>query len=317
MPLPIEAPDVVIDSSTYPLTVYGSGRIARKYGCKLIFEVHDLWPLSPLELGGYPRWHPFIVVMQYAENYAYRNAHRVVSLLPKAREHMVHHGMSSEKFIYIPNGIHVSSWRLSDSLPEKHAKLLGKLKRDGKFIIAYTGAHGVANALQHLVKAAGILREHSEIHFILVGQGPEKETLKALAKYADLANVSFLPPIFKSAIPTLLSYMDAVYIGLKRNPLFRFGVCPNKLMDYMMAGKPIISAIEAGNDMVRDSGCGISIFAEDPHAIADAILNLSELSREQREEMGRRGHEYVKSHHDYAVLAKRFIEGIVIDRPNA
>jgi len=308
--IPLEKLELVIDSSTYPLTIYGANRIAKKYGAKLIFEVHDLWPLSPIELGGYPRWHPFIILMQWAENYAYRKAHRVVSLLPKAKEHMVSHGMSPEKFVYIPNGVDVSGWLLSNQMPEEHTQFLENLKQNGKFIICYAGAHGIANALQNIIKAAKLLKEYDKIHFLLVGQGPEKENLKLLASTEDLLNISFLPPVPKSSIPKLLSLMDAVYIGLKHEPLFRFGISPNKLMDYMMASKPVIYAIDAGNNLVADRGCGISVAPEDPRAIADAVLHLFEMSREDRDAMGRKGSEYVKSHHDYAMLANEFLERI-------
>ena len=307
---PIEKPDVVIDSSTYPLTIFGANKIARKYGAKLIFEVHDLWPLSPMELGGFSKWHPFIMVMQRAENYAYKNAHRVVSLLPKAKEYMISHGMPSDKFVYIPNGIDVSAWQLPDPLPEEHRRVLEKLKRNGKFIVGYAGAHGIANALQYFIKAAEMLKEQDKIHFLLLGQGPEKESLQVLAQEKKLKNIRFLPAITRTSIPTLLAAMDVLYIGWKCQPLYRFGISPNKLMDYMMAKKPVIHAIEAGNDLVAESGCGISVVPEDPKAIADAVLHLFEMSQEKRDAMGQKGHDYVKTHHDYSVLAQKFLKSL-------
>ena len=142
----------------------------------------------------------------------------------------------------------------------------------------------------------------------MVGQGPEKEDLQYLVKTKNLGNVSFLPSIPKTSIPALLAEMDAVYIGWNRNSLYRFGVSPNKLMDYMMAAKPVIHAIEAGNDLVAESGCGISVAPENPKAIADAVLHLFEMSQEERAAMGRQGSDYVKAHHDYSVLARKFLE---------
>ena len=308
--LPIAELDVVIDSSTYPLTVYGANKISKKYGAKLIFEVHDLWPLSPMELGGFSRWHPFIIVMQWAENYSYRNADRVVSLLPKAKEYMISHGMSPDKFVYIPNGIDVPGWRISESLPEEHRRLLEELKGNGKFIVGYTGAHGIANALQYFIKAAELLREQSEVHFLMVGQGPEKEALQSFVKTENLTNVSLLPPIFKASIPKLLASIDVAFIGAHREPLYRFGVSPNKLIEYMMAAKPVLCAIEAGNDLVVESGCGISVPPENPQAIADAIIQLTQLPEEERNAIGLKGHDYVKSQHDYVVLAKKYLEAL-------
>lgn len=307
--LPIKKPDIVIDSSPQPLTIYGANKIARSHVARLIFEVRDLWPLSPMELGGYSKYHPFIMVMQRAENYAYKNAHRVVSLLPKAKEHMIFHGMSPAKFVYIPNGIDVSSWQLSEALPEEHKNLLEELKRKGKFVIGYAGAHGIANSLQYLLKSAAIIEEYHNIHFLLVGRGPEKRALQLLAETEEIRNISFLPPVPKTCIPRFLTLIDIAFIGWNRSSLYRFGVSPNKLFDYMMAGRPVVHAIDAGNDLVAESGCGVSVPPENPQAIANAILYLFKMSPKERKAMGQNGREYVKTHHDYSVLAKKFLEG--------
>ena len=102
--------------------------------------------------------------------------------------------------------------------------------------------------------------------------------------------------------------MDALYVGLQRQPLFRFGVSPNKLMDYMMAAKPVIFAIEAGNDMVADADCGISIPPEDSSAIAEAAIKLSSLSKEELKKIGQRGKEYILKNNEYDVLSKKFLD---------
>jgi len=276
----------------------------------LIFEVHDLWPLTPIELGGMPKWHPFIVVMQIAEDFAYKHADKVISILPKALEYMVSRGLDPKKFVHIPNGIDISEWQpLNTQLPEEHKEAIYKLKKEGKFLVGYAGSFGVANALDYFVKSATYLK-NLPVVLVLIGQGPEKENLQKYVELNKLDNVIFLPPVSKNLIPLLLKEMDILYIGWRRNKLYRYGVSPNKLFDYMMAGKPIIHAIEAGNDLVKESGCGISIPPEDPIAIAEAIKKLIEMSPTEREEMGKRGREYVIKNHDYKVLAQKFLEAI-------
>lgn len=300
------SPNVVIASSTYPLDIYPAATLAKKAKAKLIFEVHDLWPLSPIELGGYSPYHPFMLLLQWAENYAYKHADKVVSMLPKAREHMVSHGMAPDKFIYVPNGINIDEWESEKgTIPDEHLNVITELKQKGNFLIGYAGAHGTANALHSLVDAAALVKDNP-ISVILVGHGPEKEALQQQANKLGLENIKFLPSINKSTIPHFLSLMDAVYIGLQKQSLFRFGVSPNKLMDYMMAAKPVIHAIEAGNDMVAESGCGISIPPEDPKALAEAMLKMTSLTNEERGVMGAKGKEYVLHNNDYRVLAKRF-----------
>jgi glycosyltransferase involved in cell wall biosynthesis len=299
--------DVVIASSTYPLDILPAHRIARSCRARLIFEVHDLWPLSPIELAGMSPRHPFIRLLQWTENYAYRHSDRVVSMLPNAAGHMRAHGMRDEKFCYLPNGIDVAEWEgETPELPAEHRALLTGLREKYGVLVGYAGAHGLANALDALLDAAATLRSQS-VAFVLVGQGPEKEDLQQKASDLGLANVFFLPAVPKRAVPALLSAMDMLYIGLKRASLFRFGISPNKLMDYMMAARPVIQAIEAGNDMVAESGCGISVPPEDPAAIARAIVQLASLSPGERDAMGRAGREYIRAHHDLQVLSQRFL----------
>lgn len=302
--------DIVIASSTYPLDIYPARFIAKKHKARIVFEVHDLWPLSPMELGNMSSWHPFIIAMQMAENYAYRYCDKVISMLPKAADHMIEHGMAMNKFSYVPNGIVSEEWQENDLVSiDPHQKILDQICNSGQFIVGYTGAHGIANALSSLIEAAELLK-NSSFCFVLVGQGPEKEQLQFMVAEKKLHNVVFLPAVPKRAVPGILNRMDVLYIGLQKQSLFRFGVSPNKLMDYMMAAKPVIQAIEAGNDLVAESGCGISVAPEDPAAIAEAIIKLQALSQVERRDMGHKGRDFVFSNHDYRVLAEKFINFI-------
>jgi glycosyltransferase involved in cell wall biosynthesis len=302
-------PDIIIASSPHPFIIYGAKSIARATKAKLMFEVRDLWPLTLTELGGISPEHPFIKMMQKAEEDAYRDSDCVISLLPKANSYMKEHGMKEDKFVYIPNGIRIEEWNNKSKTDNQttHIRILSEMKRIGQFIVGYAGQHGLANELYTLVNAALLLKDQP-IAFVLVGQGPEKEKLREIVQQKGLQNVSFLPSVPKSEIPNILNLMDVLYIGLKKESLFRFGVSPNKLMDYMMAGKPIIHAIDAGNDMVSDCNCGISVPPEDPLAIKNAIIKLFDMTTEEKTAMGARGKEYVMSQHDYKVLAKRSLE---------
>jgi glycosyltransferase involved in cell wall biosynthesis len=305
-------PDMVIASSTYPLDIWPASRIAKLSKAKLVFEVHDLWPLSPMELGGYSSRHPFIRLLQSAENFACRKSDKVVSLLPCTLEHLAGHGMDPSKFIYIPNGVVSADWNTGTPLPEEHTNLLASLM--GKTIIGYTGAMGISNALEPLIDAAALV-QHLPVAFVLVGSGPEKQPLIVRAQKAGLKNLFFAGNVTKMQMPALLDQMDLLYIGFKKNPLYRFGVSPNKIFDYMMAGKPIIQAIEACNNFVAASGCGIAIEPDNPAAIARAISSMLEMSSEDLQEMGKSGRDYVIRNHDFPLLAKRFLEWLPNDHP--
>ncbi len=104
--------------------------------------------------------------------------------------------------------------------------------------------------------------------------------------------------------------MDALAIPFHRSPLYRFGVSPNKLFDYMFAGKPVVQASEASNDLVADAGCGFTVQPENPAALADALLRLIQLSPAERRCLGENGRRFVLCNHDYHILARRFIDAL-------
>lgn len=305
-------PDVVIASSTYPLDIWPAAHMARMAGAQLIFEVHDLWPLTPIELGGMSRWHPFILLLQKAEDAACRNADWVVSLLPKAKAHLVSRGMHPDKFYHVPNGIDPAEWSHDVALPEEVAQRLAGLRQAGVPLVGYAGAHGLANALDVLLDAAALLRGKAAV--VLVGSGPERARLLQRVHKEGLDHVVMLPALPKKAMPAFLGAIDMAYIGLSNNPLFRFGVSPNKLMDYMMAGKPVIHAIDAGNDLVSEAHCGITVAPHDASAVRDAVLQVASLSPTERARLGGNGRAFILKEQTYGVLAARFAHIMKLSR---
>ncbi|MEK6805942.1 MAG: glycosyltransferase family 4 protein [Pseudomonadota bacterium] len=301
-------PDVVIASSTYPMDIWPARRIAKLTGARLVFEVHDLWPLSPMELGGMSRWHPFIIVVQLAEDYAYRHADKVVSILPKTLEYMQSRGMAPHKFASVPNGIDAVEWETPADLPSGAAAAIAAVRALGGVLVGYAGTYGMANALDTLLDASCLLATQAQIVF--VGTGPERNRLLARVRDEGLENVHILPPIPKATVPNFLAAIDIAYIGWKPNALYRFGISPNKLVDYMMSGKPIVHAVCAGNDPVSEYSCGITVSPGDPSAIARAVNRLISIGRSQREQMGQTGRQFVLSNLTYPVLAERFLNAI-------
>ncbi|MDM5177336.1 glycosyltransferase family 4 protein [Massilia sp. DJPM01] len=302
------APDVVIASSTYPLDIWPAHRIARLAGARLLFELHDLWPLSPIELGGYSRWHPFIMLLQAAENYACRHACAIVSILPKVRDHLEAHGMAPHKLHIVPNGADPAEWLCAPpALAGQAGAVLATLRREGRFIVGYAGTHGVANALDTLLDAAALVADQ-RIAFVLAGGGPAKSRLMQLARERGLHNVHFLDPVPKQQVPALLACFDVAYIGWQRQRLYRYGIAPNKLIDYMMAGRPILHSVEAGNDPVAEARCGLTVAPQDPAAVVHGLLALFTLNQHEREAAGQRGRAYALANLSYPVLGRRFLQ---------
>ncbi len=301
----IMKPDVVITSSTYPLDTYAGQRIAKGAGAKLIHEVHDMWPATLVELGGMKRTNLFVMLIQAAEDSAYQNSDYVVSLPPCAKEYMIRHGMKEDKFVNIQNGVVLEEWEEGQPIPEEHRRLLISLKEKGKFIVGYFGGHALSNALDGLLDAAKEMKT-PEIAFVLVGDGVEKPGLMERVGKEGIENVYFLDPVCKPCVGDLLKYFDCSYIGSKDSPLYRFGLTANKMYDSMMAGKPLICAVNAAGCAVETYECGIMVKSGKTEDICRAIERMCHMSVEERDEMGKRGEEAVKQYFTYEALAQQF-----------
>lgn len=302
------APDVVIASSTYPMDIWVAASIARRAGARLVFEVHDLWPLSPIELGGMSRWHPFIMLCQAAEDHAYRVADATVSILPKVGPYMASRGLDLNRLSVVGNGVATEDWEGGDvPIDPPIDAWLAEQRAAGRTVVGFTGSHGVPNALEVVLDAAKLLADEP-VAFMLVGDGMEKAPLAQRVADEHITNLRMFPPVPKAQIPTLLRRLDVAYIGWRRLPIYRFGIAPNKLMDYMMAGCAVLHSVEAGNDPVQESGCGVSVAPESAQAVADGVRRMVALGPEERARMGRRGREFILRHHTYQVLARRFLE---------
>ena len=310
-------PDVVIASSTYPMDNWVAHRLARAAGARFVYEVHDLWPLSPIELSGMSPWHPFALVCSSAERYAYRHADAVVSMLPKVHQHMASRGLDLKKLSIVPNGISPEDWQgPAQPLRSDVEQAIDAVRQIGGTVVGHAGSMGLPNALDVLLDAVRLLMSQptapgdKPLRVILVGDGHERQRLVARMAAEGLTHVTWLPPIPKAQIPTFLAAIDIAYIGWQRVPIYRFGIAPNKLMDYMMASRAVLHSVEAGNDPVAEAGCGLTVPPEDPMAVARGLRQLAQLSPKERRVLGDRGRAFVMAHHSYPVLARRFLDAV-------
>jgi len=217
--------------------------------------------------------------------------------------------MSEDKFVYIPNGVDIDAQE-NEPLSGDILQQLELLKQKGAFLVGYAGRIGLANALSSLVESLSNI-ENKNIYLILLGDGAYKTELQQKSiKEGVQDQVIFLPPVPKKQVPAFLHVMDTLFIGLQAQPLFRLGVSPTKLNDYLLAGKPIICAIDSIIEAIEESGAGIKCRAENCRDIAAAIEKLYSMSPPERKRMGEQGRKWVITSRDYRVLAKRFLESI-------
>jgi glycosyltransferase involved in cell wall biosynthesis len=304
------AADIVICSSHHPFAIYAARACAKRTGARLVFEVRDLWPLTLVELGGVRPQNPFIRAMQWAENYAYLKTDIVVSVLPGAKGYMMDHGMAAEKFIFIPNGVDIETLEPSQPLRSQDAARLDDARAGGFFLVGYAGRIGLANALHTLIDAVALTGDPS-VMAVILGHGSHRPQLESQAERLGIASqIAFLDPVPKAQVGDFLARIDAAYLGLQARPIFRFGVSPTKLNDYMLAAKPVIYAVEGPGDVVAESGAGVSCGAEDPAAVADAIKSLKMKRPEELVAIGQKGLKWVRENRAYKVLALRFLEAV-------
>ena len=299
-------PNVVIASSTYPLDIFPAWLIAKFSNAKLVFEIHDLWPLSPMELGGMNKWHPFILLMRFGEWFAYKTSDKIVSILPGTYEHVKKDGVKKDNFTHVPNGINLDDYKEPLPLPQNLQQLIDREKKKKNVLIGYAGAIGIANALGTLVDAATLLKKE-KISIIIIGDGQELINIKAKVKALKISNICFFGRIDKLMVHSFLRQMDFLYFGAQDKPIYKFGMSLNKLFDYMMAEKPIIQSIKTKGDIVQEAKCGFTALPENPKHLVKVIKQAIKMPIKELKLMAKEGKEYVHRYHEYNVIAKEFI----------
>ncbi len=269
-----------------------------------LFEVRDLWPAFAVAVGVLKS--PWLIQpSEWLERFLYRSADRIVVNSPGFIEHIEQRGGSSISLV--PNG---ADSRMFD--PEARGEEFRKTHGLGeKFIVLYAGAHGMSNDLDVLLDAAAFLRDKPEIMFVFLGAGKEKKRLVEKAGSMNLENVLFLPPVSKRRIAGALAASDACVAILKPIEMYKT-VYPNKVFDYMAAGRPVILAIDGViREVVEGAHAGIAVPPGSPAKLAEAVLRLFEDS-DLAKTMGANGRDEIERRFDRRLLAREFLD--VIDR---
>ncbi|RPF54209.1 glycosyltransferase family 4 protein [Aquisalibacillus elongatus] len=307
-----DKPEVIVGSSVHLFTGLSAYYLSRKVGSKFVFEIRDVWPQTLVDLGALKEKSLVTKIFRSIEKFLYNKADKIISVLPHGYRHISKYGISRDKVIYIPNGIDLKSSNKKVGFLAEEPKSFFE-SNSKKFIITFTGAHGLANGLKTVVRAASELEKmeenkHIKSHILLVGDGPEKNNLIELAKQLNLKNITFLNKVNKDQVPHILQHSDVCLFHLKSTPVFKYGLSSNKLFDYMNSGKPMIFAADTSYDFAEEAQNGISIPAESPKQIAESILELKRKMPEELYEMGQNGKKFVTSKHDLEKLADGVLE---------
>lgn len=298
----LRKPSYIIVSSM-PIFPIINGYIFKKRfnSKKLIIEIRDLWPLTPIYLKGYSKKHPFIKIVAWFEKFAYKKSDYIVSLLPNAHLYINPISKNPKKFMCIPNGVDEEEIKTS-----KISNTFSGVIPKNKFIIGYTGTLGMANAMEYFIEASEKLKNNNKIHFVIVGDGYLRNKFINQTKYN--ANITFIDKIPKSNVHEILNFFDVCYIGRYNRKLYDYGVSYNKYFDYMLAKKPILESSNSINSPAEESGCAIVVEPENADAIVNGILKLSKLSKKELEFIGEKGYCYVKKYHNFEYLSNQYLK---------
>ncbi len=298
-----ERPQVVIGVSVHPLAALAGYVLARLKRARFFFEVTDLWPQTLIEFG---RLAPNSLAargMRVLERFLFRRAERIVMLWRHAGDYVESLGAARERILWVPHGVELGRYQALEPYSGASAR---------PFRVMFLGGFVAANAVDTILDAARVLkaRGRTDIRFVLVGSGTDREVLMHRAQDLGLDNVAFLPPVPKREIASAMNGADAFIYGLQDLPLYRFGISLNKLTDYLAAGRPIIFFGNSTYDPVREARAGYSVPPGDPNLVADAVERLVSLTPEERMEMGQRGRAYLVEYHHIPKLAARLLQAI-------
>jgi glycosyltransferase involved in cell wall biosynthesis len=264
--------------------------LARLKGAPFLFEVRDLWPAFAVGVGVLRQ--PLLIrLSEWLEGFLYRHANRVVVNSPGFIEHVRQRGASRVDLVPNSDG---GAFRRENAL-------------EGKFVALYAGAHGMSNDLGVLLQAAQLLADRPQVAIVLLGDGKEKPALIDQARALGLKNATFLPPIAKAGMSQALAAADACIAILKPIPLYAT-VYPNKVFDYMAAGRPVVLAIDGViRQVVEQAGAGLFIPPGDADSLAQAIRRLAD-DPQLGKSMGARGRQAVEKSFDRAHLARQLAD---------
>lgn len=296
--------DLVFATST-PLTVGVPGmKGARRLGVPFVFEVRDLWPEVPIQMGIIRN--PMLVwYTRRLERSIYHAADAIIALAPGIQQGICETGYPADKVQMIPNCCDLELFR-----PSREPLQDERFGAPDDFRLVYTGAHGLANGLDAVLAAAAVLKRRGVrgVRFVFVGTGRQRDQLMALSRQEGLEEmVSWVPPLPKAELARILPRLDVGMMIFRNLPVLCRATSPNKFFDYIASGLPVLNNYPGWvAEMIQEHRCGVVVPPEDPTAFADAILRMQENCDELRQ-MGQRGRALAEARFSRDMLGEQFV----------
>jgi len=295
-------PDVIIVSSLSLLTILNGIRLKKKFNCKLIFEIRDIWPLTLVEEGGYSESNPFVKVLSWIERCGYKKSDLTIGTMPNIAEHVNSVTKQNVKSACVPFGFHLEDY--------KQKQLTEEYKTDygiptNKFVIGYAGSIGLSNGLDTFINVIRRLKNNQQIHFVILGKGASRESY--MNYLSDCSNVQFIAKVERHQVKNILANCDILYFAALKSKVWKYGWSPNKLIDYMISGKPVLASYSGYQSMINEANSGLFVPAEDEEALLDGIQVMYSMSSKELVAMGQRGKEWLIENRQWKTLADNYL----------
>jgi len=290
--------DVIFVYEPSPITV-GVPAIVLKWRkqCPIVFWVQDLWPESLSATGAVQSR----VVLQLTERLVRWIYQRCDLILVQSRgfiNSIIAMGAERSCIHYFPN------WAEALYVPQECAPEERERRGIPKgFCLMFAGNIGVAQDFGTILAAVEELRNETNFHFVVVGDGRMAVWVQTEVKRRGLGNIVHLlgsHPV--TEMPRYFAAADAMLVTLKRDPIFALTI-PGKVQSYLACGRPILAGLDGeGAKVVEEADAGFTAPAEDPRALADGIRRLIRLSPQERNSFGQNARAYYEAHFDRSLL---------------
>lgn len=298
-----QKPDIIIVSSLSLITILNGIRLKHKYKAKLVFEIRDIWPLTMVEEGGYKSSNPFVKMLGKIEKLGYFKSDLIVGTMPNLREHVENvTGINNSKCVCVPFGFDANFYNFLNVNPNEF-----RLKYNipsNKFIIGYAGSIGITNGLEPFIDCAKKMSNDQRIVFALLGDGDSKSLY--INETKELENIIFLPKVKREDVASFLTLCNVLYFSSLNSKIWEYGWSPNKLIDYMMAGKPVLASYSGYQSMTNEAGSGFFVPSEDADALKNKLEQLFNMNPDDLNKMGIAGKQWIIKNRDWDTVAKNY-----------
>lgn len=300
----LDKPDVVIVSSLSIFSIIYGYYLKKKFNSFLVFEIRDIWPLTMTEEGGFSKWHPLVLLIGLVEKFGYEKADLVVGTMPRLDLHVKNILGYEKSFHCSPLGFDPVNYQeeFADNNP------FDEVFPKDKVIVGYAGSMGITNALEPFIEAIKLLNDSENIHFMLVGSGDLKSSFEEELK--DCKNVTFLPRIGQNEVKYFLQKCDILYLSTKDSKVWEYGQSMNKVVEYMLASKPVIASYAGYPSMINEANCGYFVNTLKINDLKEKILSIVNLDENERKKVGENGKKWIYENRQYSKLAKEYIDKI-------